>query len=87
MNDPSHAAFVTYAWLIGSGIGLVPIIITIGYLFSKGKVNKEVCKVLHETADKVIGLIHVTLTSQQQLIQETHDAVIRIEAIQNGAKK
>ena len=80
VTDPNHAAFVTYVWLFGSGIGLLGIMIPMIYLFGKGKVNKEMCKVMHDNTDKVIALINTTLNTQSQLIQQTHDTVIRIDA-------
>ena len=85
MNDPS--AYVTYSWLIGSAIGLIAILIPIIWAFSKGKVNKEFCKLMHDTTDKVITLLSTTLNSQGQLLQETHDAVIRIEVSMDNRKK
>jgi len=80
MNDPSNMSFVTYAWLAGTGLAVIAIVIPVVIAFAKGKVNKEMCKLMHDNTDKVIGLIHTTLTNQGTLLQTTHDAIIRVEA-------
>jgi flagellar basal body-associated protein FliL len=77
--DPAHSAFVTYVWLVGSGLTVLAIVIPMICFFSKGKVNKEMCRLMHDNTDKVIALIHTTLTSQGNLIQQSHDTILRIE--------
>ena len=78
VNDP-HSAYITYAWFVGTGLAVIIGVIPIVYIFGRGKVNKEMCKLMHDNTDKVIGLIHTTLTSQQQLLQQSRDSLIRIE--------
>lgn len=77
--DIAHSGFVTYVWLIGSGLAILAILVPTICLFSRGKVNKEMCRLMHDNTDKVIALIHSTLTSQGNLIQQSHDAILRIE--------
>ena len=77
MNE--HASLVSYPWLIGTAIAMFVIIIPMVYTFGRGKVNKEMCKLMHDNTDKIIGLIHSTLISQASLLQETHDSVVRVE--------
>ena len=76
MTDP---ACVTYPWLIGTGIAIIAITLPVIFAFSRGKVSKEMCKLMHENTDKVIALIHANMTSQGALLQQTHDSIIRVE--------
>lgn len=81
MPEPLQTGFVTYTWLIGTAIGMIAVLIPAIYAFGKGKVNKEFCKLMHDTTDKVTALMQQSLVFQGQLLQQTHDTVVRIEAI------
>lgn len=79
----THPQYVTYAWLIGSLISMLGIVVVILIAWSGTKVNKDTCIVRHDNLDKGIEAIRVHSELISSKVEEMNNGLIRIEVMLN----
>ncbi len=77
-------SFVTFEWLIGTGLVVVGFVITI-FLASRGsKVDSNLCMLRHEGLDNIILDIKKVAEDSHLKLEHINDTVIWIKAKMNG---
>ncbi len=79
-----NSQYVTFSWLIGTGIAITSIFIAIFYKAFANKVDTKLCNERHRVVEDRLSKVDDALTNQMSKLEEIRETVIRIETILNS---
>ncbi len=79
----AHPQYVTFVWLIGTGLVILGIAITVFISWGSAKVGEKVCFARHSSLDKDIASIKSHIDLMFDKVEDSGKCLVRIETILN----
>ncbi len=83
----AHPQYVTYVWLIGTGLVVVGLVLSVLVAWGSTKVGEKVCSARHTGLDKDISTIKTHIDLMFQRTEDMGNCLVRIETLLNMNKK
>lgn len=77
-------SYAILPWLIGTSIAICAVIIPCIIIWSRGKVNKETCEVIHLNLDEKLSTLTNRTEENGKKLDLVATTMVRIETILNG---